>query len=144
MLTKTNKEKCTFQRNDRKPRNIKDTKNTLKAFREEADQVQRKTFRLASYIFTEACMLCHPLSHLRPLNPARLGLCTVTYSWVRTEFSDLEPIKHGRSDRFLSRLSPKKSCSFCSAHASHHPAQSQSSGRRFVSCRSESFSNPNL
>lgn len=99
MLTKTKKEKCMFQQNDVKPRNIKDPKNTIKALREEADQVQQKTSRLASDISTEPLLLCHPLCHLRSLNPAQLGSCTVTYSWVRTDFGDLQPVKHGRSDR---------------------------------------------
>lgn len=95
MLTKTKKEKCMFQHSDVKTQNIKDPKNTIKALREEADQVQRKTSRLASDIFTEPLLLCH----LPSLNPAQLGSCTVTYSWVRTEFGDLQPVKHGRSDR---------------------------------------------
>lgn len=42
MLNRTNKEKCMFQHNEVKAQNMKDTKNALKAFRGDTDQVHRK------------------------------------------------------------------------------------------------------
>lgn len=71
MLTKTNKEKRVFQHNDVKPQNIKDTKNTIKAFREEADQVQREKIQIGimqflqslSYSATLSTTSGHPIQH---------------------------------------------------------------------------------
>lgn len=135
MLTKTKKEKCMFQHNDVKTQNIKDTKNTIKAFREEADQVKRKSFRLASDIFTEPFLLCHPLCHLRSLNPAQLGVCTVLLSWVRSEFSDLQPVKQGRGDRVSFKAKSKKVFQLLFWASPDHPSQSQPSDRRSESSR---------
>lgn len=63
MLNRTNKEKCMFQRNDMKSQNIKDTKDAIKAFGEEAGRAQRKSNSDWHHVFSQSlCTLlpCPP------------------------------------------------------------------------------------